>query len=226
MELSPNLKKLLGMAEGLKELPESAAGPKQKPVPEGFGWKPSEAETQRDIELDKMIAPIQREEFMKAYRARTQKPPATTQEQLPALPTEDEMKKMGHMDLLALRQGRSKKEQDIIAPYEHRAFAREYVKENPESAISMLGMVLGYGLAKEVGLAEGRSSNTGEAIWEGVKGTVEGIGGAVREGAKQVQENYEQLKEDLTWKPLPSESDLWEQGKKNGEDFKKKVRGM
>lgn len=36
-----------------------------------------------------------------------------------------------------------------------------------------------------------------------------------------VGENAQQLKEDLTWTPLPSGPEVWEEGKKNGENFLK-----
>lgn len=165
---------LFAQAEGLKTLPKSAAGHKQKPV-DDFGWKPSEEETRRDIEADKILAPIQREVFMKAFKERTE-----VQEY--SVPSEDEMIGMSWEDLLHLRKGATTKEQqNKIAPYEHRAWAREYVKDNPEAALILPGLIMGYNAAKAIGLKEGRSDASAAAILEGLKGTIEGIGGKARE---------------------------------------------
>lgn len=38
-----------------------------------------------------------------------------------------------------------------------------------------------------------------------------------------VEQNAQQLKKDLTWTPLPSGPEVWEQGKKNGEKMKEEI---
>lgn len=43
------------------------------------------------------------------------------------------------------------------------------------------------------------------------------------ESVKQLFQNFEELKKDLTWKPLPSGPEVWEQGKKNGEKMKEEI---
>src|SRR5512139_1293186 len=154
MELSPNFKKMMGMAESLGELPTSAAGPKQKPVPEGFGWKPSEAQTAQDIANAKALEPLEREAFFKARVGTIE----TQKEVKPTIPSEDELSSMSWLDLYNLRTGaKTKEEQNKLAPYEHRAWAREYVKDNPEAALVMPGMIVAYNIVKGSGVVEGRS---------------------------------------------------------------------
>lgn len=219
MELSPNFQKLMGMVEGLKTLPESAAGHLQKPV-DDFGYKPTAAETQRDIELDKLIAPIQREEFMKKREAYLK----SIEEQNFKMPSTDELSSLDHGTLLELRRkATTKEQQNKLAPYEHRAWAREYIKDNPEAALVIPGMILAYNLAKETDLMAGRSESGTKAIVEGMKGWLEGIGGATKEGLDSLLENYEELKKELTWTPFPSGENVWEAGKKNGQKIKEKV---
>src|SRR5512139_4284658 len=99
MELSPNFKKMMGMAEGMKDLPDTAAGHKQKPVPEGFGWKPTGAQTAQDIANAKALEPLEREAFFKARAGTTETP----KEVKPTIPSEDELSSMPWTDLLDLR---------------------------------------------------------------------------------------------------------------------------
>lgn len=219
MELSPNFKKMMGMVEGMKDLPDTAAGPKQKPVPEGFGWKPSEEETAQDIANAKALEPLERQAFLKARAKEVQQEVKKTD------PTPDEMISMSWDELRLLREGKTQEEQNKIAPYEHRAWAREYIKETPEAAIVMPGMIYAYNLAKGLGLHGGRSEAGPKAIAEGLKGWLEGIGGVTKEGVKKLLENYQELQKDLTWTPLPSGEQVWEEGKKNGMTIKKELKG-
>jgi hypothetical protein len=221
MELSPNFKKMMGMVEGMKTLPETAAGPSQKPVPEGFGWKPSDAQTAQDIANAKTLEPLERQAFFDARTA----PEQIKQEVNKALPTEEDMISMNWQDLYNLRQGKSPEEQNRIAPYEHRAFAREYIKENPEAAIVMPGMIYAYNIAKGLGISKGRSDAGPKAIAEALKGWLEGIGGATKEGVNKLLENYQELQKDLTWTPLPSGEQVWEEGNQNGTKIKKELKG-
>lgn len=94
----------------------------------------------------------------------------------------EEFSRKSWKELLELRRKAStKEEQNVIAPYEHRAYAREYVKENPEAALVMPGLILGYNTLKAVGEKEGRSDASFKTILEGMKGAIEGIGGRARE---------------------------------------------
>ena len=83
---------LLKQVRGLATLPKSAAGKYQKPV-DNFAYKPSDEETRRDIEADKILAPIQREAFMKAYLARTA-PPAPEEKKVPKMDVLDYIKRI------------------------------------------------------------------------------------------------------------------------------------
>jgi hypothetical protein len=192
---------------GQSGLPETAAGHKQKPVKD-FGWKPSDAETKRDIERDKKFAPIEREIFM-ANRRDPEKEVAQEASRKPVvsskkprigmglhrlmqdvkgavvdtiMPDPDGLESMGHFELMEKRSGaKTKEEQNRLAPYEHRAWAREYVKENPTAAVVLPGLIMAYNAAKGMGMREGRSDPSADAILEGLKGTVEGLGGSARE---------------------------------------------
>jgi hypothetical protein len=65
--------------------------------------------------------------------------------------------------------------QDMLAPHEHRAYAREYVADNPLAAPGMAILPVGYALAKKAGLAKGRTDASMDQVYGGVQGTVEGL---------------------------------------------------
>lgn len=210
MQQGPNLQELLRQAEGLKTLPKSAAGHKQKPV-DDFGYKPSDAETQRDIEADKILAPIQREIFMQE-RAKIEAGNKATEEPTFTMPSSDALATMTHSTLLRMRnQATTQEDQDRLAPYEHRAFAREYIKDKPEAAIIMPGMIMAYNVLRKAGVLKGRSDPNAKHILEGMKGYVEGIGGL---GRKVWDE----------WQSFPDPDVVWEESKKNGEDLKEVLK--
>jgi hypothetical protein len=63
--------------------------------------------------------------------------------------------------------------QDVLAPYEHQAFAREWTQDNPLIAAPALAVSIpGYGLAKLLGLQRGRTAPS----WAEVRGGYRGIG--------------------------------------------------
>lgn len=182
MEYGLNLQELLRQAKGLETLPETAAGHKQKPV-DDFGYKPSAAETKRDIEADKILAPIQREIFMqeRAKIAAEQKQETVKEVAKFTIPSSDQLASMSHLSLRQLRdKAATQEEQNKLAPYEHRAFAREYIAENPEAAIIMPGMIMAYNVLRKAGVLKGRSDPSAKHIIEGLKGYVEGIGSGGR----------------------------------------------
>ena len=102
------------------------------------------------------------------------------------IPNEQQLSNMSSSDLMNLRTKFVGMPQDrIIAPYEHQAFARESVKENPLIALPMtLGIPL-YQLGKATGLSDlsGYTNiNTGETtpasmgqLLHGFKGIGEGL---------------------------------------------------
>lgn len=93
------------------------------------------------------------------------------------LPTKEQMAQMSHSDLIQLRdKNPSKEAQDAIAPYEHRAFAREYVAENPVTGtLGMIGAIPGYQVAKAAGLTKSRSGASVDQAVEAAKGVGEGV---------------------------------------------------
>lgn len=90
---------------------------------------------------------------------------------------EEDLSKMSHSELIALRDtNRADKDfQNKIAPFEHRAFTRERVKENPLTAPALAVIVPGYNLAKALGIREGSSDTLVEATKQGLKGIGEGL---------------------------------------------------
>jgi Transglycosylase SLT domain len=103
------------------------------------------------------------------------------QTEVKLLPIE-EMEKMSHHALLEARsKAKTLEEQKHIAPYEHRAFAREYVEMNPVSGpIALAVGIPGYQVAKVTGLHGSRTGLQGKQVVEGFKGVGEGIVNAVK----------------------------------------------
>lgn len=88
-----------------------------------------------------------------------------TPEQLAAMPWDQ---------LLQLRRNAPPEQQAMLAPYEHRAYAREAVAENPLMALPMALMVPGYQLHKLLG-AGARTRPSWEQLSQGLLGTGEGF---------------------------------------------------
>lgn len=70
--------------------------------------------------------------------------------------------------------------QNLLAPYEHRAYAREIVAENPLMALGLLGAIPGYQIKKLVkkGLLNqpySRSEPSMEQVKQGYMGLWEGL---------------------------------------------------
>ena len=76
-------------------------------------------------------------------------------------------------DLLRLRA--SSPHQDLLAPLEHRAFAREWVGENPLNALPLAAAIPGYQLAKLLGLTQSRSKPSMDQLFGGYQGVLEGL---------------------------------------------------
>jgi hypothetical protein len=72
-------------------------------------------------------------------------------------------------------------EQAAFAPAEHRAFAREYVRDNPLTAPAIPLAALGYLLGKKVGLVKGtRTPADADQVWAAVEGTGQGLADAFK----------------------------------------------
>jgi ElaB/YqjD/DUF883 family membrane-anchored ribosome-binding protein len=98
-----------------------------------------------------------------------------------------ELEKMSHHALIKARtDAKTKEEQDHIAPYEHRAFAREYVTENPVTGtIGIAAAIPLYQAAKSVGAIGARTSPSTEQMKQGYAGLGEGVSAAFIEPWKR-----------------------------------------
>lgn len=80
------------------------------------------------------------------------------------------------LSLLAARKlARDQEEQDRLAGYEHRAYARETVADNPLMALSLLIATPAYQVAKLTGLTSGRSAPSAWQMGQGLLGIGEGL---------------------------------------------------
>jgi hypothetical protein len=64
--------------------------------------------------------------------------------------------------------------QNLLAPYEHMAYAREDVRDRPYMALPYMAMIPGYQAYKAM-FTGGRSSNPLEAMSGGYKGVMQGL---------------------------------------------------
>jgi multidrug resistance efflux pump len=70
----------------------------------------------------------------------------------------------------------TKEEQNKVAPYEHRAFAREFARESPlQAAVSIPFAAPLYTAAKALGLQKARSGASMEEIKQAYIGLAEGL---------------------------------------------------
>jgi len=90
------------------------------------------------------------------------------------LPDEATLAKMDWPSLIEMRKKyTSQDQQNVLAPYEHRAYARENVN-SPLDVLSMAALTLGYTPYKAL-KGEGRSQPSIRAIGQGLLGTWEGM---------------------------------------------------
>src|SRR5512139_3034063 len=86
--------------------------------------------------------------------------------------------KMSHYDLLTTRKMLDPKDpiQELLAPYEHRAFAREYVQDHPWTGVpAMMTFIPGYQIYKALGLKPEATPPSLEQAGQGYKGMWEGL---------------------------------------------------
>lgn len=86
-----------------------------------------------------------------------------------------QLENMSHSDLYAARMGAPAQSQATLAPYEHQAFAREWVGENPLNALSAAAAIPLYTAYKASGLSNARSPASFAEITQGYKGIGQGL---------------------------------------------------
>lgn len=79
-------------------------------------------------------------------------------------------------ELLALRRkyNGNQDAQNLLAPYEHMAYAREDVRDRPYMALPYMAMIPGYQAYKALFIG-GRSNNPLQAMAGGYKGVAQGL---------------------------------------------------
>jgi hypothetical protein len=82
---------------------------------------------------------------------------------------------LSHAELMALREKSPPERQGMLAPYEHRAFAREATAENPLMALSLATAIPAYQLAKLLRLHGSRTGPSLEQMRQGYVGIGEGL---------------------------------------------------
>ncbi len=88
---------------------------------------------------------------------------------------------LDHATLYNMRsKAQDKALQDLLAAYEHRAFAREAVAEKPGLAPSLLVAAPLYQAAKAMGMTNSRSSPSWSQMGHGLLGIGEGLLGAMK----------------------------------------------
>ena len=95
---------------------------------------------------------------------------------LTAIPRREDMATAPHAQLYMARAKATDPEiQGLLAGYEHRAFAREAVEDNPLMALSLLVATPAYQLAKMSGLTGSRSKPSMSQMGQGLLGIGEGL---------------------------------------------------
>ena len=98
----------------------------------------------------------------------------------PMVVTDEMLSGLGHATLYNLRErNKDPSLQNVLAGYEHRAFAREYVRDNPWMAPSMAVAVPAYTGYKQIFDTQARSKPSLSELGQGMMGVGEGALGAV-----------------------------------------------
>lgn len=91
------------------------------------------------------------------------------------------LSRMPHSELDIMRRA-ANADQELLAPLEHRAFAREWTREQPLLAIpSLIGAIPGYTAGKALGLIKARSPASLAELLAGYRGLGEGVMSLFRE---------------------------------------------
>lgn len=104
----------------------------------------------------------------------------------------DNYKKLSWQELQMLRDKHAgnQKLQQQLAPFEHRAYARESVSENPLNALKFAFMIPGYQAAKAVGALDSDSSTTPVSLDQFTQGFA-GVGDGL-------MSNYDEFKKKVS----------------------------
>lgn len=105
---------------------------------------------------------------------------------------------LGVMDwgtLLEARRHVPMDQQNAISPYEHRAYARETVRENPMSALGIAVGTLGYQPYKAI-MQNTRSKPSLDQLGQGLYGVGEGLWGAFQDQTKSIQDRIKGINTD------------------------------
>jgi hypothetical protein len=89
--------------------------------------------------------------------------------------TPDQMAKMSHADLYNARRGQAQVMQAMLAPYEHRAAAREATQQDPMMALSYGVAAPGYQIYKALGFGDSRSGADLNQLKQAYIGIIEGL---------------------------------------------------
>ena len=87
-----------------------------------------------------------------------------------------ELAGMGQHELQTLRKGKGPRTQARVAPFEHRAYAREYVRDHGiKGAASLAVAIPAYSAAKALGIVKARTPASLEEMKQGFIGVSEGL---------------------------------------------------
>lgn len=95
----------------------------------------------------------------------------------------DQLKELPHALLYQARERVPAEQQGFISPYEHRAFAREVVQENPMMALSLLAAIPAYQGYKAV--VGARSKPSMDQVLQGYAGIADGIKALLSQDSKE-----------------------------------------
>lgn len=91
----------------------------------------------------------------------------------------NDLAQIPHALLYSARAKVPRDQQNLISPYEHRAFAREATMENPMMALPIAASVIPYQLYKAID-GSSRSTPSIDQVLQGFLGVGEGLFGAVK----------------------------------------------
>jgi hypothetical protein len=91
----------------------------------------------------------------------------------------EELAQLSHAALYMARARAPKEQQNQLAGYEHRAFAREATQENPLLALPIAAGAVGYPLYKML-MSPGRSDPSLNQVGQGLLGVGEGVSNRLR----------------------------------------------
>jgi len=83
---------------------------------------------------------------------------------------------LSHSELYRLRALSPPEDQPMIAPLEHRAFAKSFAEDHKLLGAGMPLAALGYYLGKKTGAIKSRTPADLDQVWGAVQGTLQGYG--------------------------------------------------